>query len=180
MNDEMAAELFWVLVEGPGPGEAEFLGRWLLAAAEADKALEEQRKRNPALKEEISRLEGLHQISFSPAATTFVELLMRNLTCFTLDVWGEWGQDFTLMAETGFFHLTGDRYQMTVPQEISGSKIEAALLKLAASEDPEYYLHPEQFVSCLRKADAETWQDRLERLPWMQRVTDRALLLEEI
>jgi hypothetical protein len=25
-----------VLVEGPGPGEAEFLGRWLLAAAGAD------------------------------------------------------------------------------------------------------------------------------------------------
>ena len=27
----------WVLVEGPGPGDAEFLGRWLLAAVAADK-----------------------------------------------------------------------------------------------------------------------------------------------
>jgi hypothetical protein len=26
----------WALVEGPAPGETEFLGRWLLAAVEAD------------------------------------------------------------------------------------------------------------------------------------------------
>jgi hypothetical protein len=47
MNDEMAGELLWVLVEGPGAGDAEFLGRWLLAAVEADDALEEQFKKNP-------------------------------------------------------------------------------------------------------------------------------------
>jgi hypothetical protein len=87
---------------------------------------------------------------------------------------------FTLMAETGFFRLTGDRYQMTLPEALSGVTIEAALLKLAATEDLEGYLHPEQFVSCLGRADAETWEGRLERLPWMQRVTDRALLLGEI
>ena len=50
MNEEMAAELLWVLVEGPGPGEAEFLGRWLLAAVEADRTLQEQFKQNPGLK----------------------------------------------------------------------------------------------------------------------------------
>jgi hypothetical protein len=44
MNDEMTEEPPWVLVEGPGPGDAEFLGRWPLAAVAADKALEEQRK----------------------------------------------------------------------------------------------------------------------------------------
>ena len=41
MNDKMAQELRWVLVEGPGPGDAEFLGRWPLAAVAADKALEQ-------------------------------------------------------------------------------------------------------------------------------------------
>jgi hypothetical protein len=34
MNEEMAP---WVLIEGPAPGSAEFLGRWLLAAADADR-----------------------------------------------------------------------------------------------------------------------------------------------
>jgi hypothetical protein len=180
MNDEMTAEGFWVLVEGPGPGQAEFLGRWLLAAVDADKALEDERKQNPALKDQISRLEICYEISFSPSAMKFAALLLENLTCFTLDLRDElWGERFMLMTEIGFFRLTGDRYQMTLPQALSGLDIEAALLKLAATEDQGYYLHPERFVRCLSKADAETWQGRLERLPWMQRVADRALLLEE-
>jgi hypothetical protein len=78
------------------------------------------------------------------------------------------------MAELGFFRRTGDRYQMTVPKEISGTSIEAALLRLAATEDDEYFLHPERLVTCLSKPDAEKWQLRLERLPWTQRVADRS------
>jgi hypothetical protein len=75
--------------------------------------------------------------------------------------------------------LTGDRYQMTLPKEISGLKIEAALLRLAATEDEGYFLHPEHLVSCLSKTDTENWQLRLKRLPWLQRVADRAFLLGE-
>ena len=170
----------WALVEGPGPGEAEFLGRWLLAAIEADKALEQQRKQNRNLKEQISRIEVIYLVSFSPAATRFVELLMKNLTCFTLDLWDEWGEIFTVMAGLGFFRRTGERYQMTLPQEINGPMIEDALLKLAATEDDESVLQPEHLVSCLTKTDAHMWQDSLERQPWIERVADRALLLEEI
>jgi hypothetical protein len=168
----------WVLVEGPGPGEAEFLGRWLLAAVDADKALAEQRTQNPGLKEQISRLEVEYQVSFSAAATRFVELLMKNLTCFTLDLWDEWGDVFTVMAGLGFFRQTGERHQMTPPQEINGPMIEDALLKLAATEDEDFFLQPEHLVSCLTKTEAHMWQDLLERQPWMERVADRALLLE--
>ena len=80
------------------------------------------------------------------------------------------------MAQIGFFRLTGDRYQMTIPQEVSGSRIEAALLRLAATED-DVFLHPEHLVTCLTKAEAKRWMHRLEGLPWMQRVADRAFLL---
>jgi hypothetical protein len=170
----------WALVEGPGPGDAEFLGHWLLAAVDADKALGQQRERNPELKEQIGRLEAVYEISFSPAATRFIELLMKNLTCFTLDLWDEWGDMFTVMAGVGFFRQTGERYQMTLPEEINGPTIEDALLKLAATEDEEFLLQPENLVSCLTKTNADMWQDLLERLPWMKRVADRALLLEEI
>jgi hypothetical protein len=179
MNEEMAAELLWVLVEGPGPGAAEFLGRWLLAAVQADQMLHEQFKQNPSLKEQVSRLEVAYLVSFSPAATEFVELLMKNLTCFSLPLWGEWCEIFPVMAELGFFRRTGDRYQMTIPEGVSGLRIEAALLKLAATEDAQYFLHPEHFVTCLNKADAARWQLRLEGLPWMQRVADRNFLLDE-
>ena len=177
--EELTEEPRWVLVEGPAPGEAEFLGRWLLAAVDADKALEQQRKRNPKLKEQISRIEVIYVVSFSPAATRFVELLMKNLTCFTLDLWDEWGEIFTVMAALGFFRRTGERYQMTLPEEIDGPVIEDALLKLAATEDGEYFLHPEHLVSCFTKTDAHIWQDLLDRQPWKERVADRALLLKE-
>ena len=179
MMDVLTEERHWVLVEGPGPGDADFLGHWLLAAVEAETALGQQRKQNPGLKEQISRLEVEHEISFSPAATRFVELFMKNLACFTLDLWDEWGEDFTIMAGLGFFRQTGERYQMTLPQQINGPMIEDALLRLAATEDEEYYLHPEHLVSCLTKADAHKWHDLLDRQPWIERVADRTLLLEE-
>jgi hypothetical protein len=150
-----------------------------LAAVEADQVLQKQFEKNPALKQQISRLEVAYIFSFAPAATRFVELLMKNLTAFSLELWGEWGEVFTVMAELGFFRLTGNRYQMTIPQAILGLRIEAALLRLAATEDAEYDLRPEHLVKCLSKRDAQDWQFRLERLPWMQRVADRAFLLGE-
>ena len=105
---------------------------------------------------------------------------MENLTCFSLHLWDEWGEIFSVMAELGFFRLTGNRYQMTIPREVTGSRIESALLRLAATEDVEYFLHPEELVTCLTKPEAQKWQLRLERLPWMQRVADRDFLIEDI
>jgi hypothetical protein len=102
---------------------------------------------------------------------------MNDLTCFTLDLWDEWGEIFTVMAALGFFRQTGERYQMTLPQEISGPMIEDALLKLAATEDEDCMLQPEHLVSCLTKTDAHMWQDLLERQPWMERAADRTLTL---
>jgi hypothetical protein len=83
-------------------------------------------KKNPSLKPEISELEVLYEVSFGPAATKFVESLMKNLTCFSIAVRNEWGEIFVVMVELGFFCRTGDRYQMTIPQAISGLKVEAA------------------------------------------------------
>lgn len=169
----------WVLVEGPGPGEAEFLGRWLLAAVAADRTLHEQLKRNSVLKDQISSLEVLYEIRFSSAATRFLELLMKDLAAFTLSIKDDWIDLFSVMADLGFFRLTGERYQMTVPGDISGTRIETALLKLAATED-HYWLHPEYLVHCVTKIYAQTWHSRLEKLPWMQRVADRSILLDVV
>jgi hypothetical protein len=178
MNEEAAIEeLHWVLVEGPEPADAEFLGRWLLAAAEADRAFEELLKQNSSLKEQIG---FLYLVSFSAEATSSVELLMKNRCCFSVDLWELFGKDFAVMAEIGFFHRTGNRYQMSVPEDISGSTIEAALLRLAATKDEQEFLHPEQIITCLSKHEIESWQSRLERLPWTQRVADRNFLMSEV
>ncbi|MCS3726189.1 hypothetical protein [Bradyrhizobium betae] len=166
----------WVLVEGPGPDEAEFLGRWLLAAAAADKALKEQFKRNAELKKHISSVEIVDEVCFSSGAAKFLELLMKDLTAFSLSVEDVWIDVFAIMADLGFFRLTGERYQMTLPSSASGSAIEAALLKLAATEH-RFSLHPENMIHWITKYDAHTWHARLKGLTWMQRVADRELLL---
>ncbi len=180
MNDPTSSSAPWVLVEGPGPGDAEFLGRWLLAAVEAEKQLAQQFNANPALKKQIERLEVASLVSFSSEATHFVSLWTKTLSCFSISLWDEWGEMFAVMAEIGFFTLTGDRYQMTVPKHITGRKIEKALLRIASTEDEAFYMHPEYLVSFLSAEAANVWQEKLDRIAWMQRVADRALLLEEI
>jgi hypothetical protein len=85
------------------------LGRWLLAAAQADQKLQKQFERNPGLKQQISRIEAVCIVSFSTAASKFVALLMKNLTCFSLSLWIEWGEIFAVMTDLGFFRRTGDR-----------------------------------------------------------------------
>ena len=71
MIDVLTGEPHWVLVEGPGPGDAGFLGHWLLAAVDADTALEQQRKQNLGLEEQTSRPEVVYEISLSPSAPRF-------------------------------------------------------------------------------------------------------------
>jgi hypothetical protein len=89
MSEDTSSEAPWVLVEGPAPGEAEFLGGWLLAASQADRELHEQFRRNPSLIRQIASLEVACLVSFSPPATKCIELLMKNVTCFSLDLWDE-------------------------------------------------------------------------------------------
>lgn len=72
-----------VLIEGPQPDDAEYLGRWLLAAAKADQVLKDQLQQNPELREQISRLEVACLVAFSPAATSFVGELMGGLSSFS-------------------------------------------------------------------------------------------------
>jgi hypothetical protein len=146
MDQAHPDELGWVLVEGPGPGAAEFLGRWLLAAVRADRTLQRQVQQSPNLRKQISSLELVCSVHFASAATMSVERLMKNLTCFSLPISGEWGEIFSIMAQVGFFRRTGDRYQMVIPERMSGSIIEAAVLKLAGSENeapiPDLFVIP--------------------------------------
>jgi hypothetical protein len=169
----------WVLIEGPKPGDAQFLGEWLLAAAEADKILQKQFQLDLGFKRAVARLEVVYAFAFSPTATKFIELLMTDLTAFPLSVIDEpLGESFVVMAELGFFTQTGNRFQMTVPKTINPARIRAALLRLASTEDDDFFLHPERLVNCTERRDALDWQARLNRLPYSQRIADRDILLD--
>jgi hypothetical protein len=169
MNEDTSKHQ-WVLVEGPAPGAADFLGRWLMKAAAADKLLQRQFERDPEFRLSIAAIELVNAFAFSPTATKCIELLMKNLTFFSLSVFEEpWGDTFAVMAEIGFFSQTGDRYQMSIPKSITYEKVKAALQRLVATHDEDDLVHPEDLVHCLSNADAQNWQLmlRLERPPLM-------------
>jgi hypothetical protein len=167
-----------VLVEGTGPSDLNFVVRWLQSAAKADRLLDREFTNDPQFRASIDRLEVCTFVEFRPPAMAFLRMFLEDLTTFTLDLENsEWAEMFVIMVAAGFFQLTGDRYQMTVPKKLKVSKIREALLQLAATEDKDYYLHPEEFVHVISYFDAMEWRTRLSRINWQQRVTDRAILL---
>jgi hypothetical protein len=86
MTDQDAPKQHWVLIEGPAPGDAHFLGRWLLAAAEAEKLLQEQFEQDPSFKLTISSIELIYGLAFSPTATKCIELLKGSHLLFLVSL----------------------------------------------------------------------------------------------
>ena len=103
-----------VLVEGPRWGDAEFYGRWLLAAAKAEAFWKEAFK-DPTFKEEVKYVWDSYIPDFGIAAAAMIMRLRENFTTFVLDVDSENGNDFTMMAEMGFFAQDDPIYRMTLP-----------------------------------------------------------------
>ena len=153
----------WVLIEGPAPADARFLGQWLLAAAEADTLLRAQFKRDRSFKRSVSRILLLHGFAFSPTAIDCVELLMNNRASFSLSVFdlSGCGLGIAVMAKLGFFLLTGERYQMAVPKELTREKIKIALLGLMATLDEDDFLYPDRLLHCMSQRAAQDLELRL-------------------
>jgi hypothetical protein len=86
--------------------------------------------------------------------------------------------ELALMIELGFFTLTGSRYQMTLPsREVDVEAVWAAVLKIVETEDEECLVHPEHFISAMRRADAEEWVRRLSDMSEWHRCADQEMLL---
>jgi len=150
----------WVLIEGPAPADARFLGQWLLAAAEADTLLQAQLEHDRSFKRSVSSILLLHCFAFSPTAIYCVELLMKNRASFSLSVFdlSGCGLGIAVMAKLGFFLLTGERYQMAVPKELTREKIKTALLSLMATLDENDFLYPDRLLHCISQPAAREVQ----------------------
>lgn len=170
---------YWIVVEGPSPGDARFVSQWLQEALAADAMLASIFANEPNFRETISRLEIISCVEFGPAAMAFITMWLKDLTAFAMDVLGsEWGEMFSIMSELGFFTLTGDRYQITVPRGLTPDSIKLALGRLAETEDSDFVLHQELIVHTISFEAAQQWGNRLDKLPWQQRLADRDILLE--
>ena len=117
-----------ILVEGPAWGDAEFYGNWLLMAVKANGLLQEARNGDSDFNKSIETLEMLQCLDFGIMATVFLsQFVDKKFYTFVFDP-AESADllDFALMAEMGFFTLTGDRYQMTVPTKLDMDLVKQA------------------------------------------------------
>jgi hypothetical protein len=140
-----------VLVEGFG--DAEFYGNWLLAASKAE-ALRKEAFDDPDFEKQVDRLTVIYIPDFGISATLFLIRLKDNLSSFVISFCEDEGVDFVLMTELGFFVRTARGYQMAIPADLTLTKVKAAALTYAQTEDDKSYLHPEVVVYLMPLAEA--------------------------
>ena len=172
-----------ILVEGPEWGDAEFYGKWLLMAAKAE-VLWKEALNDPSFEKQIEAMTLLYLPHFGIGATVMISQLDKNFDSFTIKLNGEdivLEDAFVMMVEMGFFVLTGQRYQMVIPAQLTMDVVKRAALKFAKTEQPEEpgYLHPEYLVSTMPYDEAKAWQARLFNMDRAHRCADRLLLLDD-
>jgi hypothetical protein len=170
----------WLLVEGPGCGDAEFTCQWIQSAIDADRLLKQQFSGDLSFRPNIDRREVARLIEFGPAAMAFVGMWLSQVGTFSLDLLDcEWAEMFCVMALVGFFTQTGERYQMTVPKDLKAERIRDALIRLAETEDTGQYVHPEKLLNPMTLKQMFVWKERLDRMTSQNRLADRDSLLGE-
>jgi hypothetical protein len=152
-----------VLVQSPAWGDAQFYGKWLLAAAKAE-ALWKNAYADQHFQKLIDRVCVCRIPDFGIAAAAMIMRLWENLTTFVIDVDSEDGEDLTMMAEMGFFAQEAPIYRMTLPPSLTSEKVRAAIFKYAKTEDDEFVLHPEDIVTTLPFSEATALQNRLRAI----------------
>jgi hypothetical protein len=168
-----------ILVEGPRWGDGKFYGRWLLAAAEAQ-ALWKEGLKNPNFQKQVDRLYVLAYPDFGIGATVLLSRLGTNFSSIIVSLNEEdqtLVEEFAMMAQMGFFVLTGERYQMVIPPQLNMERVKMAALKLAETEDEDYLLHPEYLIASVPYSQAKEWQARLRHMDEDHRCADRDVLL---
>ena len=165
-----------ILVEGAAWDDSEFYARWLLAASKANDLLCEAKRDDPEFCEAIEILETMQELNYEAQAMTFLCLLRDEFVTFVFDFDSEDLLDFMLMTEMGFFTISGDRYQMTLPSKLDMETLKQSHLKVAERDD-EDWCYPERYVATIPCAEAAKYQLLLREMRPKQRLADRELLL---
>jgi hypothetical protein len=160
-----------VLIQGPSWGDARFYGEWLMAAGKAH-AYWREAYTDQDFKKRIDHICSAYIPDFGIAATIFLMKLRDYRTIFLIELNGEDGGDFAMMAEMGFFTQKNTVYQMTLPHSLTPKKVKTSISKFAATEDAEFILHPEYLVTPMTLAEATTLQNRLRAVSDFRNDTD--------
>lgn len=181
MNDEppINPNEPYVLIEGPRYGDAEFCGRWLLAAHKAN-IFWKSAAEDPNFAKQVERLQVVSLLDLAMAALGLLLALHRQFVAFMIQLDSEEGELFAMLTEMGFFARTGQRYQMVLPNRLSLKSVKSALLRFASTEDEQFVLHPEHLITAIPFIDAKAVRERLQEMDEEQRNAERLILLETI
>jgi hypothetical protein len=137
-----------------------------------------QKKDDPEFRARVDPLECMQLLDFGILATVFIsQLVDKEFYTFSVQTDSDDLTEFSLMAEMGFFTLTGDRYQMTLPTNLDMTAIKKAHLRLAETEDEDWIHHPERLVVAMPSSRAQMYQRLLRDMNQTQRLADRRALL---
>ena len=126
-----------VLIEGPRWGDAEFYGKWLSAAAEAEAFWKEAFK-DPGFKKQVERVCVVYIPDFGMTASVMLMQLKEYRTTFVVSLDSEEVEEFAMMVAMGtFFVPINQRYQMALPSRLTAAKVKAAILKYAQTESED-------------------------------------------
>ncbi len=148
-----------ILIEGPSWGDAEFYGRWLLAAAQAE-AFWKETQQDIEFQQRVEAVAVVYLLDFGRTASLMITQLKEYGSTFIIDLDSEEADDFAMMLMMGFFEPYNGRYRMVVPTALALVKVKDAIIKYAETER-EDGLHPEYLVSLMSFAEAKTWQQRI-------------------
>jgi hypothetical protein len=177
--------------DGPDWGDARFIADWLSAVLAADSKIETYLVEHPKFRSRISRLEVESPIEFRPAAMFLLAEWLQPRgeaayvwdISFHVDIEQDWCAElFAIMANIGFFELKGQHYKMSIPKSLEMTVVRKTLLRLARTEDSNYYLYPERLLHTMSWPDAERCKANLRRdkiAATKMDASDRAELLNE-
>jgi hypothetical protein len=152
-----------ILVEGPPWGDAEFYGKWLLAATEAD-AFRDEAFKDSSFRKQVKPVWGSYIPDLGLRAFLMLMQLKEYRTSFAVSLDSKEGEEFIMMVGMGFFvPINGHYYQMAIPSYLTAEEVKGAILRYAETETEDRVLHPEYLVfptSLMSAAQAKAWQDQ--------------------
>lgn len=154
----------YILVEGPAWGDAEFYGRWLLAAATAEALWKEVLEKDPSFRKQARRILNIYEPDFRMAAVVTLKGLFDFQKAIFVSSTSPEGEELCMMIEMGFCARSGHWYKMTIPRDLTVTIVKAAVLRYCQTEDLECYLHPEYLLTTMCLAEAKVLQRRLQAI----------------
>ena len=157
----------YIPIEGPPFGDAEFYGKWLLAAAKAE-ALWREALKDQSFEKEVEDAFGYYIPDFGITASVMLMQLKEYQTTLIVKLESEEGQEFAMLVEMGFFVLAEHSYKMTIPTALDCGEAEDSSSQVCQTKDEEFVPHPEYLVTTMPFAEGQSWQDRLRAIEQFQ------------